>query len=112
MFGPKTANTALAAKVKTANIEFRIAIIEVKKGVVPSQARPALRDDIVIGTEIATNGAEIKEMVIDIAAKEEMGIDAITKGVLVAVIETRKPKNELEQVGPPTNPSDLELLLL
>ena len=65
-----------------------------------------------IWTEIATSGAEIKEMVIEITAKEEMGIDAITKGAFVAVIETRKPKNELEQVGPPTNPSDLELLLL
>ena len=107
MFGPKT---ALAAKVKTANIEVRIAIIEAKKGVAPSQARTALADDTVIGTEIATSGAEIKEMVIEITAKEEMGIDATAKGVFVTVIETRKPKNE--QVGPPTNPSDLELLLL
>ena len=109
MFGPKT---ALAAKVQTTNIEVCIAIIEAKKGVAPSQARPALRGDTVIRTEIATSGAEIKEMVIEITAKEEMGIDAITKGAFVAVIETRKPKNELEQVGPPTNPSDLELLLL
>ena len=92
MFGPKT---ALAAKVKTANIEVRIAKIEAKKGVAPSRARTALADDTVIGKEIATNGAEIKEMVI-----------------FVPVIETRKPKNELEQVGPPTNPSNLELLLL
>ena len=51
-------------------------------------------------------------VILEIAAKEEMGIDAITKGVFVAVIETRKPKNKLEQVGPPTNPSELELLLL
>ena len=73
MFGPKT---ALAAKVKTANIEVRIAIIEAKKGVAPSQARTALVDDTVIGTEIATNGAEIKEMVIEIAAKEERVFNA------------------------------------
>ena len=92
MLGPKT---AVGAKVRTAHIEVRIEIIEAKKGVATSQARTALIDDTMIGTEIATNGAEIKKMVI-----------------FVPVIETRKPKNELEQVGPPTNPSDLELLLL